>query len=578
MASSRISRSVPAKNFVMNLPSRALRIFDNTTNSPTPYPVPSISEHKSGGALTRVMSASKPPTPPIETFFNPSNYIHRSAIDTAYEQKNSGGSRKFGIYPSGAKNTFVYEASVSSKSDFYDDEDSFFFSTSDDASTLARSSLETLQSVFGFRDDGSDSDASDHSPRIIPPNLPALIEAQKNYNAGIISVALPEGSVSDSDTDSTITEGPYTGEDSAPGMTTMQRYHSMMSSRPPPVSEDRRILPPPVQSQPQNGVIAPRGPTISQSAGIVSLARQSVPMQRRQDMQTPMPRDSLVLPPAAPVQRQDSGYAGRAVIPRRPSLERDQRPILPPGLSSSPGTHSSITGQPSAPPGYTPGRPRRDSLTPSAPLSVQQARRDSVSLVPQPSVQPIARDSVLIAPQPPIQPARRDSISSAPQPPPLSIHGNSITGVSLPLAPVRRATDPFPAVNPGPPAPLRRAESAPRGQGTLVSTRVRFNDENLICPSPIPMHERRKGFHNRRGDQLWTNKGDYKPAPPGQEYPLDLANYPDYGEGWMNEEGVRIDMQHRLIPKPPLRSALKRSRLPSNAGANPPQFMAMVRP
>ena len=32
---------------------------------------------------------------------------------------------------------------------------------------------------------------------------------------------------------------------------------------------------------------------------------------------------------------------------------------------------------------------------------------------------------------------------------------------------------------------------------------------------------------------------------PGQEYPQDLANYPDYGEGWMNEEGMRIDMQHR---------------------------------
>ena len=179
----------------MNLPSRALRIFENTTNAPTFYPAPALSEQKSGGALTRVTSASKTPSPPIDTFFNPANYIHRSTIDTAYEQKNSNGSRKFGIYPSGARNTFVYEASVSSKSDFYDDGDSFF-STSDDASMLARSSLETLQSVFGFRDDGSDSDASEHSPsRIVPPNLPALIEAQKNYNAGIINVALPEGRI-----------------------------------------------------------------------------------------------------------------------------------------------------------------------------------------------------------------------------------------------------------------------------------------------------------------------------------------------------------------------------------------------
>ncbi len=32
----------------------------------------------------------------------------------------------------------------------------------------------------------------------------------------------------------------------------------------------------------------------------------------------------------------------------------------------------------------------------------------------------------------------------------------------------------------------------------------------------------------------------------------------------MNEDGVRIDMQHRLIPKQPLRSALKRAK-PLNA-------------
>jgi hypothetical protein len=77
-------------------------------------------------------------------------------------------------------------------------------------------------------------------------------------------------------------------------------------------------------------------------------------------------------------------------------------------------------------------------------------------------------------------------------------------------------------------------------------------------------------------DQLWTNKGDYRPAPPGQEYPPDLASYPDYGEGWMNEEGMRIDMQHRFIPKAPLRSALKRPRQTSNAGANAPPFMPMA--
>ncbi|KAF8880471.1 hypothetical protein CPB84DRAFT_1650501, partial [Gymnopilus junonius] len=89
---------------------------------------------------------------------------------------------------------------------------------------------------------------------------------------------------------------------------------------------------------------------------------------------------------------------------------------------------------------------------------------------------------------------------------------------------------------------------------------VRWN-ENLICPSPIFANQRRKGWFNRRGDQLWTNDGQYKAVPAGQEYPADLSDYPEDGEGWMNEEGIRIDLNHRLIPKPPLRSALKQARI-----------------
>jgi len=229
----------------------------------------------------------------------------------------------------------------------------------------------------------------------------------------------------------------------------------------------------------------------------------------------------------------------------------------------------------------------------------------------QSSVQSVFRDPISAATQLSTQPIRRDSetVFLAPQPPSQAIHRNSLSVVPQRPASVYRATDPLFIAVPPSQSPLRRApESPPRDRGILVSTRVRFNDENLICPSPIPMHERRKGWHNRRGcvclsqlffvltamvvdadpssfflilalrDQLWTNKGDYKPAPQGQEYPPDLANYPEYGEGWMNEEGVRIDMQHRLIPKPPLRSALKRPRQMSNAGpgANPPPFIPVA--
>lgn len=96
------------------------------------------------------------------------------------------------------------------------------------------------------------------------------------------------------------------------------------------------------------------------------------------------------------------------------------------------------------------------------------------------------------------------------------------------------------------------------GRNAAFSRCVRW-DENLICPSPV-FPNRRKGWFNRRGDQLWTNEGGYKPPPPGNEYPLDLEEYPEYGEGWMNESGVRIDMTHHLIPKAPLRSALKQPK------------------
>jgi len=295
------------------------------------------------------------------------------------------------------------------------------------------------------------------------------------------------GSVSsDSDTDSTITEGPYPGQDSASGSTAMQRYYAMMSSRPAPVPEDRRILPP----QPQASIITPRAPTISQQSGIVGPTRPPAPAQRFRDAQTPMPRDSLMLQSAPSMQRQESGYGGVAVMPRRPSLEREQRPMLPPGLSTSPGARSSMSGQPSAPPAYTVGsRIRRDSLSPPVP-PVQQGRRDSIV--------PASRPSAPWDPaQQSTQPVRRDSIHMA-QPPPQAMHRNSLALV--PSAPVRRATDPLPMAIPPPQAPVRRAsESQPRGQGILVSTRVRFNDENLICPSPIPMHERRRGFHNCRG-------------------------------------------------------------------------------
>ncbi|TDL22057.1 hypothetical protein BD410DRAFT_771069 [Rickenella mellea] len=100
--------------------------------------------------------------------------------------------------------------------------------------------------------------------------------------------------------------------------------------------------------------------------------------------------------------------------------------------------------------------------------------------------------------------------------------------------------------------------SPPNLEATINCRTVRWS-ENLICPSPMLPSRRRKGWYNKRGDQLWTNDGHFAPAEPGIEYPPDLDEYPDFGVGWMKEDGTRIDMEHRLIPKVPLRSALKKT-------------------
>ncbi|KAJ7190285.1 hypothetical protein GGX14DRAFT_382330 [Mycena pura] len=125
----------------------------------------------------------------------------------------------------------------------------------------------------------------------------------------------------------------------------------------------------------------------------------------------------------------------------------------------------------------------------------------------------------------------------------------------MPLDPQRRRSDGFQSVVPA------RPTSPPPAPPPPATRNVRWN-ENLVCPSPIFPSQRPRGWFNRRGDQLWTNEGAYKAAPPGQEFPPELRDYPECGTGWMNEEGVHIDMGHRLIPKAPLRSALKQSRGP----------------
>ena len=150
--------------------------------------------------------------------------------------------------------------------------------------------------------------------------------------------------------------------------------------------------------------------------------------------------------------------------------------------------NSYVSGQPPIPPAYPPVRPHRDSLSLPARPSAQQSRRESGSLAP------VVWDPNSVVTQ---RTGRRDSVIFAPQPPP-SHDRNPLSVVQAP--PLQRAPVLHPAVVPFPPAASRRApESSSHGQGTLVSRRVRFNDESPISSSPMPMRERRKGWYNRRG-------------------------------------------------------------------------------
>ncbi|TBU52773.1 hypothetical protein BD310DRAFT_981600 [Dichomitus squalens] len=206
----------------------------------------------------------------------------------------------------------------------------------------------------------------------------------------------------------------------------------------------------------------------------------------------------------------------------------------PPRWNSDPSPSFSSNGSPTArSAGSAPALARTTSTRPgpAIPFPGPQAPARSAVAVP-PSIPPAAASPTTASPP------RRDTRTPSPQ-------------------------NTSPAGSPTTHSPTQGCPTSAIGPGALVvapKRNVRWND-NLVCPSPVPLEQRRKGWFNRRGDQLWTNDGQYKVPAQGQEFPPDLALYPEPNTGWMNEEGVRIDMQHRLIPKQPLRPALKRRTL-----------------
>ncbi|RPD55581.1 hypothetical protein L227DRAFT_566541 [Lentinus tigrinus ALCF2SS1-6] len=266
----------------------------------------------------------------------------------------------------------------------------------------------------------------------------------------------------------------------------------------------------------------------------------------------PVPRDPRDVRPG--VYREDSGepahprappgLSGTVATP--PDANSSGRPRSPPRTRDTLASSSSSSPSSSSPTHSSPASrsPRQSpgGSNPGAPIRNGTAEMGSSSTYPPPPPPAHALQQA----QPPLpssssSPPRREVRAPSPQhntPPPSASQTPSPHG--SPTAP-----------NPNPNGLVVAA--------TVAKRSVRWT-ENLVCPSPVPPESRRKGWFNRRGDQLWTNDGQYKMPEPGTEYPPDLAHYPEPNAGWMNEEGVRIDMQHRLIPKQPLRSALKRAK------------------
>ncbi|KII91360.1 hypothetical protein PLICRDRAFT_51527 [Plicaturopsis crispa FD-325 SS-3] len=429
------------------------------------------------------------------------------------------------IIAGASKNSYIYERSISSLSDFQSSDSNTDAASLSSVSTsqtaaLANSSTTTLNSL-ALTESPSEttssmplSSSAYSMPQTFPVKIPALVDAQTSTGR-----ILPRNS---------------NVNGTAPGGNAQSTTLSLPRPR----------------HNSGGDHYAASSDSDSSSAGSIDLG-----VAQDRD------RYKRLLPP---------GLGG---VPLDTAPRRDMTPIAPrPSLSSSPTGPRLETSRSNSLEGIT---PRKRSMSQSTPAP-------TYGVVPQPmrsrtlstSKTPVL-DSRLVLPVPPSLPKLETSHlqeappgfvsqSRAQADPALRPIIPSSAGPRegqkpirpLPFPPTtthRRTSDGDQFVKPATILDLPPTSAPPE---THRDRSVRWN-ENLICPSPIRPHQRRKGWFNRRGDQLWTNEGAYKPPASGDEFPLDLAEYPEPGQGWQNEEGVRIDTKHRLIPKQPLRSALK---------------------
>ncbi|OCH86013.1 hypothetical protein OBBRIDRAFT_762042 [Obba rivulosa] len=526
------ARSGPGSKYLEIPRGFSVHIFKNPAVSTHPHSAAGKVEFThSGRPPMEPRPASKPPVgsyptrPDLDRKGSLTSSEYRNAPAIAYpplDRSRAKPGKGYGIYPSSVGNMYIYERSISSASDLLASSPSSSSSDSDVlsesaastgleiSSTRASSSTETLEATLSINRTTSVTGAS--APTSVAKSIPLPINAARaSQNATATpsagSLVRPEGptirDVSTRPLPIVLAPGAASTDSDSDSDTVFDEPILDMlaapSQRPsaPPHQDSRRD----VKTSPPHPAPIRRG----------SDERPPYQATRRRDSMDDQPKLPLVVAPTVRYGDQN------------PSSLR-----APPGLPTTPATVRSVDSS-------------RQLPTTSSPLSAPPAQ--STSQVAPSSSSPIRAT------------ASSRPVDAAPQPAGTSSRPGETRSTAPPLV-----------VSPSNRPTYVRSESTAQtqtvmdGPSVTISKRCVRWTEALVCPSPIPKDERRKGWFNCRGDQLWTNDGKYKSPEPGKEYPPDLAGYPDPSSGWMNEEGTRIDMQHRLIPKPPLRSALKRPR------------------
>ncbi|KAM5541838.1 hypothetical protein V8D89_004567 [Ganoderma adspersum] len=478
------------------------------------------------------------------------------------DTKFSKSQKSYGIYPSLTSDFYIYERSITSAS--YDDElasspssdssssdsDHFphtaTFASLEISSTRASSSTETLESTLTVPAPGTHRNVVASAP---PP----------------LAIAAPPRPTS--------TRPQHDTTPATRSVTPITRTHSQLQRS---ISVSRVIPPISLASTPLDN--------LSDSSDSDTCVSDTHPDNMVVDMAGAHWSDPPTYYPGHP----SSSFRTRRDSVDRAAASTYRREAPPaPAVSRNPSVPRPVAPPPSQRPQHRDDSPRMDDAQPRAPpgLSggvVTPPDGSPPRGMPEPSSSsPTSRSVGGGAPGlARTMSTRAGPASSFPGPQPVLKTSNAeVLPPSIPPVPVPSVPAPAPSISASPPRRDPRTPSPQNasqmggaagamqppspiqtnGSPTSAAPKrnVRWND-TLVCPSPILPENRRKGWFNRRGDQLWTNDGQYKVPAPGQEFPLDLASYPEPNAGWMNEEGVRIDMQHRLVPKAPLRSALKR--------------------